>query len=76
MAYVENCNANAQFQCSETQKNVFLIGDSIRQGYCATVKEELSQKAREESKLSARFCPRKKDTAEVVPPPISAPQMW
>ena len=45
MAYVENCNANAQFQCSEIQKNVFLIGDSIRQGYCAMVKEELSPDA-------------------------------
>lgn len=45
MAYVENCNANAQFQCSDTQKNIFLIGDSIRQGYCATVKEKLSSKA-------------------------------
>lgn len=45
MAYVENCDANARFLCSNEKKNIFLIGDSIRQGYCATVKEELSPDA-------------------------------
>ena len=46
MAFTENGNAVTQFVCSREKANVFLIGDSIRQGYCATVKEKLSNKAK------------------------------
>lgn len=42
MSYVENGNANAVFFCSDEKANVFLIGDSIRIGYCTTVKKELA----------------------------------
>ena len=45
MNWVENGIAKSEFTCSDTRKNIFLIGDSIRIGYCATVKEELSEKA-------------------------------
>ena len=45
MAFVENGNAETRFLCSSTKKNVFLIGDSIRQGYCAGVKETLADRA-------------------------------
>ncbi len=38
-------NPNAEFVCSETKTNIFLIGDSIRLGYCNTVKEKLSDAA-------------------------------
>ncbi len=38
----ERRNPNAPFQCSETKTNIFLIGDSIRLGYCNTVKDALS----------------------------------
>jgi len=34
-----------QFQCSSEKKNIFLIGDSIRIGYCRTVKELLAEEA-------------------------------
>jgi len=34
-----------QFFCSQTKKNVFLIGDSMRIGYCAATKEALSDLA-------------------------------
>jgi len=37
--------SNAVFRCSEGKPNIFLIGDSIRLGYCETVKNELSDKA-------------------------------
>lgn len=42
MYYTENGNAKAQFICSKEKPNVFLIGDSIRLGYCASVKEILA----------------------------------
>ena len=40
--WVENGDASVAFKCSDSKKNIFLIGDSIRRGYCATVAEELS----------------------------------
>ena len=40
--WVENGDASVAFKCSDSKKNIFLIGDSIRLGYCATVAEELS----------------------------------
>lgn len=40
--WVENGDANVAFKCSDSKKNIFLIGDSIRQGYCATVADELA----------------------------------
>ncbi len=43
--YVEEGASSAVFECSETLPNIFLIGDSIRKGYCATVKSELAGKA-------------------------------
>jgi len=39
--YIENGKSNKEFLCSRKRKNIFLIGDSIRQGYCGTVKKEL-----------------------------------
>ena len=42
MSYVENGNADLQFVCSTEKANVFLIGDSIRIGYCATTRAELA----------------------------------
>ena len=45
MGYVENGNAKTAFDCSAEKANVFLIGDSIRMGYCETVKKELSDVA-------------------------------
>lgn len=45
MSYVENGNANAEFFCSNEKANIFLIGDSIRLGYCATTKAELADAA-------------------------------
>lgn len=45
MAYVEDGKAAKAFRCRQDKKNVFLIGDSIRQGYCRTVKEALSDVA-------------------------------
>ncbi len=43
--YVEEGAASAVFECSDTLPNIFLIGDSIRKGYCKTVKTELEGKA-------------------------------
>ena len=43
--YVEEGAASAEFVCSDTLPNIFLIGDSIRKGYCKTVKSELEGKA-------------------------------
>ena len=37
MGYIEDGKSKKQFICSDAKKNVFLIGDSIRQGYCASV---------------------------------------
>ncbi len=39
--WIENGDANVAFKCSEDKANIFLIGDSIRMGYCATVADEL-----------------------------------
>ncbi|MBO5970988.1 MAG: hypothetical protein J6S14_21125 [Clostridia bacterium] len=43
--YVEDAVASVTFECSDTLPNIFLIGDSIRRGYCKTVKAELKGKA-------------------------------
>ena len=43
--WVEHGHSNVEFECSRTKPNIFLIGDSIRQGYCKTVKESLSDVA-------------------------------
>lgn len=43
--YVEDGAATAEFVCSDSLPNIFLIGDSIRKGYCKTVKAELEDKA-------------------------------
>ena len=45
MKWVENGIADAIFECSKTKTNIFLIGDSIRRGYCATVKDRMSDYA-------------------------------
>lgn len=42
MKWVENGIADVAYLCSDEKKNVLLIGDSIRIGYCGTVKEELA----------------------------------
>ncbi|MBR6794178.1 MAG: SGNH/GDSL hydrolase family protein [Clostridia bacterium] len=42
MKWVENGESTATFLCSKEKTNIFLIGDSIRKGYCATVKEQLA----------------------------------
>ena len=41
MQWIENGEAEVSFVCSKEKKNVFLIGDSIRRGYCKIVKEKL-----------------------------------
>lgn len=43
--WVENGVADAIFFCNDEKPNIFLIGDSIRKGYCETVKNELSNRA-------------------------------
>ena len=45
MAYVEDGAAGKEFICSDRKKNVFLIGDSIRKGYCARTKALLESQA-------------------------------
>ena len=42
MNYIENGNADVEFICSKDKPNIFLIGDSIRLGYCETVKNTIS----------------------------------
>ena len=42
---VEDCNSDARFKCDDKKKNIFLIGDSIRIGYCDTVKKLLADSA-------------------------------
>lgn len=46
MSYLEDGNGNVNtdkaFVCSHDKKNVLLIGDSIREGYCSYVKESLA----------------------------------
>ena len=39
---IKHGRADAEFACGETKPNIFLIGDSIRLGYCKTVKESLA----------------------------------
>ncbi len=46
MGYVEEGKSNIGFLCSDDKANVFLIGDSIRIGYCKVVEELLSEKAK------------------------------
>lgn len=43
--WVENGVSDVVFRCSDKKPNIFLIGDSIRQGYCQTVKNELADEA-------------------------------
>ena len=45
MNFVENGASSVAFKCSDTKKNIFLIGDSIRKGYCAHTKNALREKA-------------------------------
>ena len=45
MKWVENGAADHAFTCGEDKPNIFLIGDSIRRGYCQTVKTELAEEA-------------------------------
>ncbi len=45
MNYIENGLSNKEFFCSTEKPNVFLIGDSIRKGYCKTVKNEMADVA-------------------------------
>lgn len=45
MKWVENGESTTKFFCSKDKPNIFLIGDSIRQGYCETVKNELTDTA-------------------------------
>ena len=42
MSYIEDGNSNTEFVCSKEKNNIFLIGDSIRLGYCETIKQQLS----------------------------------
>lgn len=42
MNYLENGKSGKEFTCSKERPNIFLIGDSIRLGYCETVKKELA----------------------------------
>ena len=45
MKWVENGAADSIFTCSDDKPIIFLIGDSIRRGYCHTVKDELADAA-------------------------------
>ena len=45
MNYIENGIANAAFMCNPEKKNIFLIGDSIRKGYCHASAEALADTA-------------------------------
>ena len=42
---VKHARVGAEFSCSEDKPNLFLIGDSLRLGYCKTVKESLRGEA-------------------------------
>lgn len=46
VAFLEDGVLVSEFTCSHTQKNVLLIGDSIRQGYCPFVKKGLKDAAK------------------------------
>lgn len=45
MKWIENGETAKEFTCSEEKPNIFLIGDSIRRGYCLTVKNEMADVA-------------------------------
>ena len=45
MKWIEDGESSLEFTCSEDKPNIFLIGDSIRRGYCLTAKNELADKA-------------------------------
>lgn len=45
MKWVENGEGTVEFLCATGKANVFLIGDSIRKGYCGTVSERLCDSA-------------------------------
>lgn len=45
MKWIEDGESAKEFKCSEERPNIFLIGDSIRRGYCLTTKNELSDVA-------------------------------
>ena len=45
MSYIEEGKSNKEFVCSKEKSNVFLIGDSIRVGYCGATKAELADVA-------------------------------
>lgn len=42
MAYLEERKLSSEFHCTSKKKNIFLIGDSIREGYCSVLKQELA----------------------------------
>lgn len=42
MIYIENGETDKEFICDPRRTNIFLIGDSIRIGYCETVKREMA----------------------------------
>ena len=42
---IKHARVGAEFACNETKPNIFLIGDSIRLGYCKTVKDCLRDEA-------------------------------
>ena len=45
MSYVENGVSRKKWICSREKRNILLIGDSIRMGYCQMVKNQLAQQA-------------------------------
>ncbi len=45
MVHIEDGHASKAFICSDIKKNIFLIGDSIRLGYCDATREALSDLA-------------------------------
>lgn len=45
MNYIENGIAKAAFMCHSDKKNIFLIGDSIRRGYCQATADALTDVA-------------------------------
>ena len=42
---VKRARVGAEFSCNETKPNIFLIGDSLRLGYCKPVKDSLCDEA-------------------------------
>ena len=45
MAYIENGSDSRKWVCENDLPNIFLIGDSIRKGYCNTTVEAMTGKA-------------------------------